>query len=215
MRQIMAGLVLLAGCSGDDEELPSEKFEFQGAIHTVVVTGAAGPVSLTAASGPVTVEFRPREDGDNFQYEETAGRLLVGSVCKDGTLGCGTAIDVTLPAGTDFEVTTEIGPVSITGMEVSGLVETGAGPITGSRLGPMILETHSQTGAQSMQFLDVPTSVLMDGGSSGDLSLTLPGGDYQLSISAGGTTTTSGVQDGPSGPDVILNTGGNVTVNGV
>lgn len=215
MRQIVASLSLLAACSGGEEELPSEKFEFQGAIHTVVVTAAGGPVSLTAKSGPVAVEFQPREDGDNFQYEETAGRLVVGSLCQDGALGCSTGIDVTLPPGTDFEITTETGPVAIKGMEVSGFVETTAGPINATGLGPMILETHSQTGSQSFQFLGVPTSVIMDGGSSGDLTLTVPAGDYQLDVSAGGSTTTSGIQDGPSGPDLILSTGGNVTVTGV
>ncbi len=208
-------LPLAAACGGDDEGgFPSERFEFQGTIHTVVISAATGSVSLTAAPGVVAAEFTPTQDGDNFQFEDSAGRLTLGSLCQDGSLGCGTSIAVTLPAGTDFEVKTESGPVSFAGMNVRGVVETTSGPIRGTELGTMILETSSLTADHTVSFDLVPQSVVMHGGSSGNLDLTVPPGAYQLDISAGGTTTTSGVQDGPSGPDVELTTGGNVTVTG-
>ena len=205
------------GCSGGDDAEPVEgdTFLFDGAIHTVVVSGGTGTITLTARPGDVEAEFITPPDGSNYQFDENAGRLTIGSVCQDNSVGCGTDIHIGLPAGTDFEVTSESGPVSITGMSVIGTVVTTDGSITARDLGPMDLSTTSLSGDHDLAFRDVPFAVDMQGGQSGNLTLEVPSGDYQIDITAGGVTQTSGVQDGPSGPELVLSTAtGNATITG-
>lgn len=209
------GGLLLVACGGDGQQPSGETYEFQGAIHTVVVTTGSGAVALTGQEASRVTATFTASGGDSFQFEETAGRLVLGSLCQDGTLGCGTDIEIVLPPGTDFEIFTDSGPVAVSGMEVIGSVETTSGPITALGLGPMNLSTRSLSGDHQIFFDAVPLAVTMEGGQSGDLFLELPGGNYQLDISAGGTTQTSGIQDGPSGPELTLSTGtGDVTVTG-
>ncbi|HHO53269.1 MAG TPA: hypothetical protein ENK18_20950 [Deltaproteobacteria bacterium] len=214
MGWVICGLLSVA-CGDDHPEINSESYEFQGAIHTVVINAGSGSVVLTGKAGSLVSVSFSSEGGDSFQFEEVAGRLSVGSLCQDGTLGCGTDVAVLAPPGTDFEIFTDSGPVTVTGMDVIGRIETTSGAIFALDLGPMILSTRSLSGDHQVTFDEVPLEVEMEGGQSGALSLEVPQGDYQLDISAGGTIQTSGIQDGPSGPELTLSTNtGDVTVTG-
>ncbi|MBX2801969.1 MAG: hypothetical protein KTR31_30090 [Myxococcales bacterium] len=209
-------------CGGDGEPMePRSDVRTFSSVQRITITGSEGSITLngTDTAGTTTVTFTPSGPGDNFQFDDNFGELAIGAVCADGSLGCGTNIDVELPNSVNFDLTTESGTININGMRVDGTATTTIGDMNGRDLGQINLTTDALSGNANMHFRLRPLSVVMDGGQSGNLGVELPasGGGYNLITSTAGAVTTTGGLDGDeeTGPLIELRSAqGDITVVG-
>ena len=224
---IPAALLLgcgLVACSGDDDtgELPTRTVEFSQAIVSLFVNSSEGDVTLVGSDTRiVTVSFPWDGEYEPVQFDNQAsGRLSIGSVCEDGTLGCGVDLTIELPSGTDFDITTELGNIDLQGMGVTGTVSTTNGSITASGLGQMQLTAETLGGDVDVAFGLVPVEVFLGGGALGNVELDLPrgaAGRYDFDVTTSGSVTyTGGLENSTAGPPITVVTGsGDVVINGI
>ncbi len=179
------------GGENEDEGPAAVTRRYESGVNKIVITTSEGIVRLEGSDTRILdVTYRPDREGDTFQGNPSGGVLALGSVCRDGSIGCGGTFDVSLPRNTEFEIATETGDITLIGMGFGGVLDTLTGRVLGEDLGAMnSLVVTSQDGNQNLSFREAPELVEMDSGGSGNLTIALPGGDYQFMWSTSGRTT--------------------------
>lgn len=209
----------LACTGGDDEDPPpvNNALQFNEPIHTVEITATTGQVTVSASPGSDVLVFsEPDADDDDWQHSIIDGKLVMGSICGDGTIGCGSSFDVEMPPNTDLNVFTTSGPVELAGLGGRIDVDSDSGTIFAEGMQAADLVTKTVDAGTQLGFDMPPRELDVLGGGSGSIVVTVPPGNYQLDIETiGSVTIEGGVVDGDIGPELILESGtGSVRVSG-
>ena len=219
---VLGGATLIACGNGKDGSsvVNNKSIEFSQTIVNLAVTSSVGNVTLLGSDTRVTTITYPDVGYEALQFDNAlSGRLSIGTVCEDGTLGCGVDMTIETPATTQFEINTESGDVDIQGMSLLGTVDSTLGQITASDLGAMDLRAETRGGNLDIAFRLVPVEVFLGGGDDGMVTLDLPRGSngrYNFDVQTQGSITfTGGLQDSASGPPItVVSVQGDVLING-
>ncbi len=208
------------GCSGGDTDKPprvNPNVRFEEALHTVEVSATTGLVRVAASSSSaVLISFTPDAGDDDWQHSIIDGKLVMGAICGDGSIGCGGDFDIELPPNTDVVVTTTSGPVELVGLGGDVDVVSESGTILGEAMGAVDLITRTVDAGTNLFFALPPDEIDILGGGGGGIGITVPPGNYRVDVTTlGDVTIEGGVVDGNAGPDLILESGnGSVRVSG-
>ncbi len=182
----------------------------QSAVPASASPGGAQPASDGSLSGPPAVE-----------QSVSGGRLsLADPVCE--TSDCSVSFALTVPSDVTATVTTEGGPVSVSGIaganldsgggpvsatEISGplTVSTGGGPLTLAALaGPLSADTGG--GPLSARGVTAAAATVITGG--GDLWMTFSAAPHTVLVSTDGGAATLKVPGGPYALNADIDGGG-------
>ncbi len=188
-----------------------------------VVAGPVGRVKITE-----TVNYDPQAGGPPAVAQSVSGgRLSVGDpACANSP--CDVSFAVTVPAGVTVTVTTQGGPVTISGVAGANL-DSGNGPVSATKIsGPLTVSTGG--GSLLLDGLDGPLDADTGGGpltaqgiASANATVTTDGGDARMAFSAVPhpgivTVSTDGGSlqlDGLAGPLRADTGGGPLTAQGI
>ena len=203
---------LLPACSGDGEDgLTPTRRRFEGTVTFLSVDTSEGSVTLIGRDTRVVeATFTPSREGDNFQANLALGELTLGSVCQDGSRGCGTHIEATVPRDVEFAIVTDRGDVTIRDLTFAGDIQSRSGNVLGEDLGLRTLTTETLDADQDLHFatttIDDSMDVHMETGGSGALTIRLPPGGYRFDAKTNGPITfeSGEVRDSDGGPHVTM-----------
>lgn len=197
---------VLSGCWGSGVTLGSkdvrqESFSFDEAVARVEAKTGSGDISVTEKRGAETIEVEAKVSGKTTiaSAKVDDGTLKLASSCGEGSsLNCGgVSWTVTLPVISDartYTLETGSGSIAVAGGHGAIEAQTGSGRIelTKTRGTNVTLKTGSGSikGAfESIDGLDAKTG-------SGDATIEVPKGDYDLVLKTGsGDETLEGISD--------------------
>jgi DUF4097 and DUF4098 domain-containing protein YvlB len=158
----------------------------------------------TFGQGPI--EWR-RWDGQRLEIASTCPKLVVG--------GCAAAYRVAIPDNVPVSVRADHGTIRVDGYRGSASLSTGAGGIFVDAFCGYTLRATTERGDVSVVTSCSPARLNMRS-TSGNVSATVPAGDYRINASAGGgPAIVRGLTSDPHAPWEIqaLSTSGDVTVD--
>ncbi len=200
-------------------------------VTSLAVQSYGDPVQVTA--GPVrrvrvteTINYDPQAGGPPAVAQSVSdGRLSVGDpACANS--GCDVSFSVIVPPGVTAIVTTEGGPVSVSGTAGANL-DSGGGPVRATEIGgPLTVITGG--GSLTLDGLAGPLSADTSGGpliaqgiAATTATVATGGGDAQLAFSAAADTVTVNTDggsltlDGPAGTLSADTSGGPLIAQGI
>ncbi|GAA2269832.1 hypothetical protein GCM10009853_024430 [Glycomyces scopariae] len=180
--------------SSTDEDETRTK-EYDQAVDAVDVRADVGDIAFEAVDG-TALEFQlktrwlgeepeTREDWDGDVFSAT-GECAQGRFFGLDVDQCQTNYVLGLPAGTDATAETDVGTVSLEGVDGAVDVETGVGDVVGEDLRATSTTIESGVGSVTLEYDQVLGDIVIDAG-TGDVIITVPddGTTYDVDFEGG------------------------------
>jgi hypothetical protein len=216
--------LLLSACIVVHEQSDEDSFETTDAISALVLQADAGNVTIDAcdAEGATVTHALKWTGPDDARPQAdavvTGETLDVTSDCQDLNLFCEVTWTITLPASAALDVRLDAGNIAVTGIggdanlelaagdtDLAGLsgnvtLTSDAGNLHGTDLATPTFAATIDAGDATLGFTPAAPLVDLDvEGQSGDLSLSVPGGAWDLDVwTASGELAVFGVDDAPT-----------------
>ncbi|MFI7102997.1 DUF4097 family beta strand repeat-containing protein [Streptomyces sp. NPDC050161] len=213
--------VLTTGCSlsgmGPSKEA-ERTYTVDGTVSSVAARTSGGSIEVVPvdAGGPVKVTEKYSYTGSKPHPDHSLkdGRLsLKAASCKDMGDRCTVSYRVRVPRGTDVDLHTSGGDITVSGMSGSVAAETSGGDITLDDSAARTAKVRTSGGDVTAGFTKVPDDV-SGRTSGGDVTIRLPKGSYAVDAStSGGNRKVSVTTDASAAHKVAAHTsGGDVSV---
>lgn len=195
-----------------------------GTIEVVGTTGSTVTVRSRISDGIVETEHRQEVIGDRLVIDDDC-TPLAGLFCRADHF-------VEVPTGTEVDVRTRTGAISLTDLRgsvraqtdndrisadrLSGTVDlrTSNGRIQGTNLSALLVEASTGNGGVLLSFSAAPTDVRVTTGNGG-VEIVVPDTPeaYRVDLSAGRGGTDSPIRTDPASPRLISGRAGNGSVS--
>lgn len=158
-------------------------------VSTVVVDNAVGQVNIEVGPQPQVEVVRRtvsswRQPGADQRV--VGDRLVLSSECGGGAWfnQCQTTFDVTVPAGTDLDLSTSTGRITVRGETGRIEADTSTGAVDLTELTASHVDAHTSTGRVSVEFARPPDDVVAET-STGAVEVVVPddGTSYAVDVS--------------------------------
>ncbi|GAA3389709.1 DUF4097 family beta strand repeat-containing protein [Cryptosporangium minutisporangium] len=198
-------MALTGGCDWLLTEKATQRYEVQGDVHTLSVTGAAVDLDVVPGRGPVVVDEVVRYNGSApaTSHRLTGGTLRLESPgCTVGE-ACRVRYRVTLPADTRVVVEIDAGTVETTGLTGDLDLSLDAGQVTARQAASSRADVRVEVGDVDLRYRQAPERVAVTTG-TGAVSVKLPASDdYAVRTHTTVGETDVSVPRGPASPRAV------------
>jgi outer membrane murein-binding lipoprotein Lpp len=191
MLRFAATLAVLAGagCAATGKVDESQQsYQFAGPIAALKVDAHAASVTIVAADGPAKVTETLRFTGDKPATShglDGSTVLLTESGCSGANLRCDVEYQISVPAQTSAQVTTQAGQVTVDGLAGALNVTSDAGSVTGKGLSSARTTVTTKAGFVKLVYQSAPDDVTVST-DAGAIELKVPGDvSYAVEIAKG------------------------------
>jgi len=170
-------------------------------VDTVDVALGVGELTVVAESGPVVLEADLGGLADSeLDYRVHNKVLYVDATCAQKNL-CGGSLDITMPGKTALVAQVGTGSVALDGLADSASLGVGTGDVTGSELALTSGSFDVDVGNLDLSFRRAPGALTVTV-TTGDVSVVVPKGAYDLQLDAQ-QVSTRGVTDDADAPSLL------------
>ncbi len=194
-----------------------ERFETEGPVERVVITGDVGALQVGAGRGAAAVVQRAVsgwEGGVALSSSVEGGTLYLSARCTDW-LGCRVDTELELPAGAALEVVLGRGDVRLEDLDGPLSLSVSDGDVSGEGLRSPEVEVTLASGALSLYFERAPERVEATL-AAGDAALDLPAAAADIAADlSGGELILQGLVARPGAPSqvAVISAGGDLRVS--
>ncbi|MEU7743780.1 DUF4097 family beta strand repeat-containing protein [Nonomuraea sp. NPDC049158] len=217
---LLASALLLTGCGLKDLAGPTNQdtvtYQVTDKVAKLQLKSGSGDTVLTEYDGAavrVTETLHWRNDKPKAEHKVDGDTLSVFYSCPKGWDSCSVDYKIEVPKG--LQVDAEAGSGDIAMRQLTGQIEAnaGSGDVDASGLGTKKIFAEAGSGSIDLKFAVVPDSVELKSG-SGDATLRVPAGAYDVKTQVGSGDVQVSVDKDPASPHkVSLTTGsGDVSV---
>ncbi|WP_020541794.1 DUF4097 family beta strand repeat-containing protein [Nonomuraea coxensis] len=219
---LLAGAALLTGCGLGAIAGPSKEdtasYEVTDKVTELRLDNGSGDAVITESGGTsvrVTETLRWRGDSKpKPEHKVEGGALALSYTCPSNLGSCGVDYKIEIPKGLAVDLDSGSGDITLRALSGDVKVHVGSGDVDAADLTGKTVVADAGSGNVELKYATAPTSAQLKTG-SGDISLFVPDGAYDVSTDVGSGDVKVSVKNDRSSPNKIsLRAGsGNVSVS--
>lgn len=205
-------MVLVAGCTSDDEKSESSSYTVKEAVSALSVKSNGGLIELIASDRStvqVTEKFLYSGSKPKTRHAVSDSTLSIETPgCSGNSSPCEVSYRIEVPRKLTVSLNSEGGDAEVTGLAGKLTVSTDGGSASAEKLASTTVKITSGGGDTAAVFTSAPDSAEVST-AGGDVSVRLPAGSYAVEADADGAEENVTVKKDPaSSHKVIVRSGG-------